>query len=58
METMERKLDETASETLRLNMERMWLDEAVRRCRQLKAGTATSIASKEVFTKLDARPRR
>ena len=55
---MERKLDETASETLRLNMERMWLDEAVRRCRQLKAGTATSIASKEVFTKLDARPRR
>ena len=38
--------------------ERMWVDEANRRYRQLKAGTAKSFSSDEVFAKLDARPRR
>jgi hypothetical protein len=58
METMTRKLDEIASEALQMNVERMWSDEAARRYRQLKAGTATSIATKEVFARLDARARR
>lgn len=35
--------------------ERMWVDEAARRYQQLKAGTARSIASEEVFARLDAR---
>jgi putative addiction module component (TIGR02574 family) len=38
--------------------ERLWVEEAARRYRQLKAGTATSIASEEVFARIDARPRR
>ena len=77
---MERKLEELASEALRLNVasraalakrlldslddltpeeyERLWVEEAGRRYQQLKAGTARSIASDEVFARLDARPRR
>jgi len=58
METMERKPDKFASEALRTNVERMWVDEAARRYQQLKAGTASSIASNEVFARLDARVRR
>jgi len=37
--------------------ERLWVEEAARRYRQLKAGTATSIPSEEVFARLDARHR-
>lgn len=38
--------------------ERLWIEEAARRYQQLKAGTAGSIASEELFARLDARPRR
>jgi len=38
--------------------ERLWVEEAARRYQQLKAGTAGSIASEELFARLDARPRR
>ena len=44
-------LDELAPE----EYERMWVEEAARRYQQLKAGTAKSIASEEVFARLDAR---
>lgn len=37
--------------------ERLWVEEAARRYQQLKAGTARSTASEEVFARLDARPR-
>ena len=47
-------LDELAPE----EYEQLWLDEAARRYQQLKAGTARSIPSSEVFARLDARPRR
>lgn len=47
-------LDELAPD----EYERMWIEEAARRYQQLKAGTARSIASEEVFARLDARPRR
>jgi putative addiction module component (TIGR02574 family) len=47
-------LDELAPE----EYERMWVEEASRRYQQLKAGTAKSIPSSEVFARLDARPRR
>ncbi len=54
---MERKLEEIATEALQLSVEyeRMWVEEAARRYQQLKAGTARSIASEEVFARLDAR---
>lgn len=38
--------------------ERLWVEEAARRYQQLKAGTARSIASDEVFARLESRPRR
>lgn len=38
--------------------ERVWVEEAARRYQQLKDGTARSIASEEVFARLDARQRR
>ena len=47
-------LDELAPD----EYERMWVEEAARRYQQLKAGTARSIASEEVFARLDARPRK
>jgi putative addiction module component (TIGR02574 family) len=47
-------LDELAPD----EYERMWVEEAARRDQQLKAGTANSIASEEVFARLDARQRR
>lgn len=47
-------LDDLAPE----EYERLWVEEAARRYQQLKAGTARSIPSEEVFAKLDARPRR
>ena len=47
-------LDELAPD----EYERMWVEEAPRRYRQLKDGTADSIASEEVFARLDARPHR
>jgi putative addiction module component (TIGR02574 family) len=75
--SMERNLEELASEALQLSVEsraalakwlldslddlapeeyeRMWVEEAARRYQQLKSGTATSIASEEVFSRLDAR---
>jgi hypothetical protein len=52
---MERTVDDLASEALRLNLEGLWVEEASRRYQQLKAGTARSIASEEVFARLDAR---
>ena len=47
-------LDELAPE----EYERLWVEEAARRYRQLKSGTAKSIPSEEVFAKLEARSRR
>jgi putative addiction module component (TIGR02574 family) len=47
-------LDELSPE----EYERLWVEEAARRYQQLKAGTARSIASEEVFARLDARPPR
>ena len=38
--------------------ERLWVEEAARRYQQLKAGTATSIASEDLFARLEGRPRR
>jgi hypothetical protein len=38
--------------------ERLWVEEAAHRYQQLKAGTARSIPSEEVFARLDARTRR
>jgi hypothetical protein len=38
--------------------ERLWVEEASRRYQQLKVGTARSIASEDLFARLDARPRR
>ncbi|HUP60329.1 MAG TPA: addiction module protein [Thermoanaerobaculia bacterium] len=38
--------------------DRLWAEEAARRYQQLKAGTATSTASEDVFARLDARPRK
>ena len=77
---MERKLEELASEALRMSVEsraalakrlldsldeltpeeyeQLWIGEAAHRYQQLKAGTAGSIASEELFARLDARPRR
>jgi putative addiction module component (TIGR02574 family) len=37
--------------------ERLWVEEAARRYQQLKAGTATSVSSEQVFARLDARSR-
>lgn len=45
--------DEFSSE----EYERLWIEEAARRHQQLKAGTATSTPSEEVFARLDARQR-
>lgn len=78
--TMERKLEEIASEALQMSVEsraalakrlldsldelapdeyeRLWVEEAARRYQQLKTDTARSIASDEVFARLDARSRR
>jgi len=42
-------LDDLAPE----EYERLWVEEAARRYQQLKAGTARSIPSEEVFAKLD-----
>jgi putative addiction module component (TIGR02574 family) len=36
----------------------LWVEEAARRYQQLKAGTSKSIASDELFARLDGRPRR
>jgi putative addiction module component (TIGR02574 family) len=47
-------LDDLAPE----EYEHLWVEEAARRYQQLKAGTARSIPSEEVFARLDARPRR
>jgi DNA-binding SARP family transcriptional activator len=38
--------------------ERLWVEEAARRYKQLKSGTATSISSEDVFARLDARSRK
>lgn len=47
-------LDELTSE----EYERLWVEEAAHRYQQLKAGAATSIASEDLFARLDARSRR
>jgi len=46
-------LDELAPE----EYEHMWVEEAARRYRQLRDGTAKSLGSEEVFARLDARQR-
>lgn len=38
--------------------EQLWVEEAARRYQQLKAGTAKSIASDDLFARLDGRRRR
>jgi hypothetical protein len=38
--------------------ERLWVEEAARRYRQIKAGTGSSTSSDEVFARLEARSRR
>jgi hypothetical protein len=62
---MERKLEDITSEALQMSgepvaeeYERLWVEEAARRYQQLKSGSATSIASDELFARLDARSRR
>ncbi len=47
-------LDDLAPE----EYERLWVDEAARRYQRLKAGTSKSIASEELFARLDGRLRR
>ncbi|MGH9141873.1 MAG: addiction module protein [Vicinamibacterales bacterium] len=47
-------LDELSPE----EYERLWVDEAARRYQQLKARTARSTQSEEVFARLAARPRK
>lgn len=47
-------LDELTAE----EYERLWVEEAAHRYQQLKAGAARSIASEDLFARLDARPRR
>ena len=47
-------LDELTAE----ENERLWVQEAARRYTQLKAVTATSISSDDVFARLDARTHR
>jgi hypothetical protein len=47
-------LDELTPEEI----ERLWVEEAARRYKQLKAGTASSSPSDEVFARLEARNRR
>lgn len=47
-------LDELTAE----ENERLWVQEAARRYKQLKAVTATSISSDDVFARLDARTHR
>ena len=47
-------LDELTAE----ENECLWVQEAARRYKQLKAATATSISSDDVFARLDARTRR
>ena len=38
--------------------ERLWVEEAARRYQQIKNGTARSVASEELFARLDARERK
>jgi len=53
-----KRLLESLDELTPEEYERLWVEEAARRYQQLKAGTARSIASEDVFARLDARPRR
>jgi hypothetical protein len=53
METDRSLVDLTLAEN-----ERLWAAEAARRYQELKAGTAKSVPSAEVFAKLEARMRR
>jgi putative addiction module component (TIGR02574 family) len=52
-----KRLLDSLDELAPVEYERMWVEEASRRYQQLKAGTASSIASEEVFARLDARSR-
>ena len=47
-------LDDLAPE----EAQRLWADEAARRYRELKDGTATGVPAEEVFSKLEAQLRR
>ena len=53
-----KRLLDSLDDLLPEEYERMWVEEGARRYQQLKAGTATSIASEDVFAKLDSRARR
>ena len=52
-----KRLLDSLDELAPAEYERMWVEEASRRYQQLKAGAASSIASEEVFARLDARSR-
>jgi hypothetical protein len=54
---MERTWEEIATEVSPDEIERLWLDEAVRRYQQLRDGTARSTPSDEVFARAQARQR-
>lgn len=53
-----KRLIDSLDELEPVEYERLWVEEAARRYQQLKAGTARSIPSEEVFAKLAARPRK
>lgn len=52
-----KRLLDSLDELAPADYERLWVGEASRRYQQLKAGTAKSIPSAEVFAQLDARSR-
>jgi hypothetical protein len=52
-----KRLLESLEELSPDEVERLWVSEAARRYRQLRDGTANSIASEEVFARLEARQR-
>ena len=53
-----RRLLDSLDELTPEEYERLWVEEAARRYQQIEAGTAASIASEDLFARLDARPRR
>jgi hypothetical protein len=54
-ETLAKRLLNNLDHSAFEGYERFWVEEAAHRYQQLKNGTARSIASEEVFARLDAR---
>jgi DNA-binding SARP family transcriptional activator len=52
-----KRLSDSLDELAPDEYERVWVEEAARRYQQLKMRTASSIASEDVFARLEARPR-